>query len=327
MYDIAVLGGGPAGLSAALTARARGKSVAVISNNPAQSPLWRADKVDNYPGVPNVSGKDLVELMTDQAEKAGAEMIRARVTGMMDTGDGFMLNAGTEVFEAKAIILATGVVAAAKLPGEPEYLGRGVSYCATCDGMFYRNKKAAVVGRSADAPEEANALKEMGVDVFYTGISKQRPSFESIPYLPAKKIQIAGDAAVTAAIMLDGETTSAASSSCGKPWRPRRSSELEMENGYIKTDRGMRTSRALFAAGDCTGAPSDREGRGRRAGRRLVRREYRGCAESVKTGSTLRFWAAMEPIRILQITPSIRSVARSHLSKPFPTPQRGSSRR
>ncbi len=259
MYDIAVLGGGPAGLSAALTARARGKSVAVISNNPAQSPLWRADKVDNYPGVPNVSGKDLVELMTDQAEKAGAEMIRARVTGMMDTGDGFMLNAGTEVFEAKAIILATGVVAAAKLPGEPEYLGRGVSYCATCDGMFYRNKKAAVVGRSADAPEEANALKEMGVDVFYTGISKQRPKglLESIPYLPAKKIQIAGDAAVTA-IMLDGESHEASGVFILRETMAPTAifPELEMENGYIKTDRGMRTSAGgVFAAGDCTGRP------------------------------------------------------------------------
>jgi thioredoxin reductase (NADPH) len=259
MYDIAVLGGGPAGLSAAITARARGKSVAVLSNDPAQSGLWRADRVDNYPGLPNVSGKELLELMTQQAKEVGAEIIRARVTGMMDTGEGFMLNAGTDVFEAKTVIIASGVVSAAKFPGEAEYLGMGVSYCATCDGMFYRSKIAAVIGRSADAPEEANALKEMGVDVFYTGMSKDRPEAlsDNIPYIPAKKIEITGDTSVTA-VVLDGERHEADGVFILRQTVAPTAifPELEMEGGYIKTDRGMRTSaKGVFAAGDCTGKP------------------------------------------------------------------------
>ncbi len=259
MYDIAILGGGPAGLSAAMTARARGKSTAVISNDPAQSPLWKADKVDNYPGVPNASGKDLLELMTKQAKEVGAELIQGRVTSMMDTGDGFMLNAGTEIYEASAVIIATGVVGAKPLPGETEYLGKGVSYCATCDGMLYKSKKAAVVGRSADAPEEANALKEMGVDVLYTGISKKRPQSlsEEIPYISAKKIEVVGDSTVTA-ISLDGEPheTSGVFILRETVAPTALFPDIAMKGGYIKVDKAMKTSaKGVYAAGDCIGKP------------------------------------------------------------------------
>ena len=259
MVDIAVLGGGPAGLSAAITARSRGKSVAVLTINPAYSGLWKAERVDNYPGLPNISGKELIERMTEQAKAAGAELIRARITGMMDTGDGFLLNAGTEMYEAKAVILATGVVMASKYPGETEFLGMGVSYCATCDGMFYRGKKAAVVGRSPDAPEEANALQDMGVDVFYTGLTVDRPEglHESIPYISAKKVEVQGEGKVNA-ILLDGTPhevegvfilRQTVAPTAILP-------ELAMENGYVKIDRQMKTSaKGVFAAGDCTGKP------------------------------------------------------------------------
>lgn len=259
MYDIAVLGGGPAGLSAALTARARGKTVAVLSNNPEQSPLWRAVTIENYPGLPGASGEALITAMTEQARAAGTEFIKCRVNGIVDTGDGFMLSAGAEFYEAKTVILATGVVSAAKFPGEQEYLGSGVSYCATCDGMLYKGKKVAVIGRSSDAPEEANALFEIGVKVFYTGLTAERPAHlsQDITYIPAKRVSIEGGQSAEA-VVLDGERYDAEGVFILRETMAPTAifPELAMENGYIGTGRDMKTSvSGVFAAGDCTGKP------------------------------------------------------------------------
>ena len=259
MYDIAIIGGGPAGLSAAITARARNKSVAIFTNEPANSPLWKAERVDNYPGVPGVSGARLIELMTEQAQAAGAEYHKARVANVMDTGESYFLNTGAEFFEAKAIIVATGVVSSASFPGEKELLGAGVSYCATCDGMLYRNKKAVVVGRSKDAPHEANALYDMGVQVSYTGLSPQRPEGlrEEIDYLPARKIQITGGGRVEA-ISLDGESRPTdgvfilRETIAPTALLP----QLELSGGFVAVDRNMKTNlERVYAAGDCTGKP------------------------------------------------------------------------
>lgn len=259
MYDIAIIGGGPAGLSAALTARARGKSVALFTNDPKNSPLWKAEKVDNYLGMPGASGPDMLTQMTDQTVATGAEIKRAKVANVIDAGESYYLNTGAEFFEAKAVIIASGVVSSARFAGEEALLGSGVSYCATCDGMFYRGKKAAVVGRSADAAHEANALKEMGVEVFFTGLKAERPAdlHDDIAYIPARKVEIQGEGRVSA-IVLDGTEYEAEGvfvlreSIAPTAVLP----GLELENGFIKVDRQMRTNLPrVYAAGDCTGKP------------------------------------------------------------------------
>ena len=145
-YDLIVLGSGPAGLSAALGARGRGKSVLVIGNRWQDSPLAKAELVDNYLGMPHVTGVEMLERFTAQVEEAGAEFVTGRAVSLM-AFDGFMVTVGSDYYQGKALILAPGVSRAAKYPGESEYLGRGVSYCATCDGMLYRNRDIVVVGR------------------------------------------------------------------------------------------------------------------------------------------------------------------------------------
>lgn len=145
MYDLLIIGGGPAGLSAAMTARNRNLSVCVICGGAADSALHKAGHVTNYPGVPAVSGPALLETMTQQARDLGADMLRERALSAMPTGKTFGVSAGKEFVEGRALLLATGIAQRGTFPGETDYLGRGVSYCATCDGMLYRGKRAAVI--------------------------------------------------------------------------------------------------------------------------------------------------------------------------------------
>ena len=165
MYDLLIIGGGPAGLSAAMTARNRNLSVCVICGGAADSALHKAGHVTNYPGVPDVSGPALLETMTQQARALGADILRERALSAMPMGKTFGVSAGKEFAEGRTLLLATGIAQRGTFPGEAEFLGRGVSYCATCDGMLYRGKRAAVIGLAADAPEEADFLREIGCDM------------------------------------------------------------------------------------------------------------------------------------------------------------------
>ena len=146
MMDIAVIGGGPAGISAALTLRQRGKSVVVISADPEQSHLAKAEKINNYPGMMGMSGKEMLDVMTKQAEEAGVFFMHGRATSIMSMGETFGIAVGSEFLEAEAVILTLGISMGKPYKGETELLGRGVSYCATCDGMLYRGRAVAVLG-------------------------------------------------------------------------------------------------------------------------------------------------------------------------------------
>ena len=146
MYDILVLGAGPAGLAAAVAARGRDKSVLVIGNRWQDSPLAKAERVDNYLGLPGRTGMELLEEYHRHAEEAKAEFVTGKALSLL-VWNGFSVTVGSQVYQGRALVLAPGVVRQAKYPGEGEYLGRGVSYCATCDGMLYRNRPVVVVGR------------------------------------------------------------------------------------------------------------------------------------------------------------------------------------
>ena len=167
MYDIAVIGGGPAGLSAAVNARARNKSVLVVTNDYRESPLYKAEWVDNYLGMPGRTGPELLEAYHSHAEAMGTVFRAGRALNIMPMEGTNYIGIGSDMEEARAVILATGVSRGRKYPGEAEFLGRGVSYCATCDGMLYRNRPVAVVGLAPDAPEEANFLHGLGCRVTY----------------------------------------------------------------------------------------------------------------------------------------------------------------
>ncbi|HZD11081.1 MAG TPA: FAD-dependent oxidoreductase [Candidatus Binatia bacterium] len=159
-YDVIIVGGGPGGASAAIyTARADLRTL-VIDKGLTAGALGITTKISNYPGVPGtVSGADLVKVMRRQAESFGAHFITDRVIGLDFQSSPKAVWAGTSVFQAPAVILATGAMGrSSTVPGEERLLGRGVSYCATCDGAFFRDRVVAVVGNNDEAFEEAHFL-------------------------------------------------------------------------------------------------------------------------------------------------------------------------
>ena len=255
-YDLIVLGCGPAGLAAAVAARGRNKSVLVIGNRWQDSPLAKAEQVDNYLGLPGRTGMELLQTFYDHAAAMGVEFVEGRAISLM-AWNGFMVTVGSQFYEGKALVLAPGVVRQAKYPGEGEFLGRGVSYCATCDGMLYRDKDVVVVGRSKDAPAEANYLNSIGCRVSYVAARRPEGLDEGIPFVPANKLVVKGGQTVTA---LEAEGTDLP---CAGVFILRDAvaptdllPTLETEKGYIRVDRRMATNvEGVFACGDCTGQP------------------------------------------------------------------------
>ncbi len=255
-YDIMVLGSGPAGLAAAVAARSRDKSVLVIGNPWQDSPLARAEQVDNYPGLPGRTGMELLEEFYRHAENAGAEFVVGKALSLL-AWNGFSVTVGSQVCQGNALILAPGVVRSAKYPGEAEFLGRGVSYCATCDGMLYRNRPVVVVGLAPDSPQEANYLHSLGCQVVYVSPRQPQGLEDGIPYVKAGKLAVQGGQTVT------GLEADGALLPCAGVFILRRAvaptdllPALETEEGVIRVDRRMATNiPGVFAAGDCTGGP------------------------------------------------------------------------
>ena len=172
-YDVLVIGGGPAGLSASINVRARGRSALVVSNPLEENPLWRAEKVDNYLGLPGLSGAEMLAAMRRHAEQAGVEFLAGKVLNAVQMPDAWYVSVGPDMYNARAVVLAAGVARGKKFAGEAELLGRGVSYCATCDGMLYRGKPVAVVGYTDTARQEAEFLQKIGCSVTYFDRPKQ----------------------------------------------------------------------------------------------------------------------------------------------------------
>ena len=255
-HDIRVLGSGPVGLVAAVAARGRNKTALVIGSRWQDSPLARAERVDNYLGLPGRTGAELLEAFDAHARAAGADFAVGKAISILPW-EGFAVTVGSQVYQGRALILAPGVVRQAKYPGEEAYLGRGVSYCATCDGMLYRNRPVVVVGRSPDAPREANYLHTLGCQVTYVAQQPPEGLDPAIPFVRAGRLAVKGENTVTA-LEADG-----ADLPCAGVFILRQAvaptdllPELATEGGYIRVDREMATNvEGVFAAGDCTGAP------------------------------------------------------------------------
>ena len=157
MHDLIIIGAGPAGLSAAIyAARAELDYVLIEENFVNGGQIVDTYEIDNYPGLPGISGMELAEKMAEHAEKLGAEVVNAAVEGLDLTGDVKKVMTDEGTFEAKTVIIASGASHShLGVPGEESLSGHGVSYCATCDGAFYRGKTTVVVGGGDVAVEDA----------------------------------------------------------------------------------------------------------------------------------------------------------------------------
>ena len=157
MHDLIIIGSGPAGLSAAVYGRRAGFSTLVIEKNPMSGgQVLNTYEVDNYLGLPGINGFDMGMKFREHAEKMRAEFIEADVLGVEDMGDYKLVKTTDGDYEAKAVIIASGASHShLGVPGEEELSGMGVSYCATCDGAFFRGKTVAVIGGGDVAVEDA----------------------------------------------------------------------------------------------------------------------------------------------------------------------------
>ena len=166
-YDIAIIGTGPAGLSAALTAKIRNKNFVLLGSKRLSEKIEKAHAVQNYLGLPNITGSDMQKAFYAHLDAMGIEVTEARVQAVYPMGTYFGLQTSIGMLEAEALVLATGVVAATPYPGEERFLGKGVSYCATCDAPLYKNKTVAVIAFGANEESEANFLADLAAKVYY----------------------------------------------------------------------------------------------------------------------------------------------------------------
>lgn len=168
-YDLVIIGSGPAGLSAAIYAARAALEFTVIESLPMSGgQIINTSDVDNYPGLPMISGWELAQKMREHAQGLGAEFVNTKVTDIKKSEDGYRLKCsdGTE-YNAAAVIAAMGAAPRLlNIPGEKEYRGRGVSYCATCDGNFFKNKITAVIGGGDTAMEDALYLSGLCTKVY-----------------------------------------------------------------------------------------------------------------------------------------------------------------
>ena len=159
MYDIGIVGGGTAGMTAAIYGQRAGKKTIIIEGGAFGGQITSSPNVENYPGIASVSGSEFSMNLLDQAVKLGAETQTEQVTGIREENGIKIIVAGGKEYPCRSIILATGVTHRhLGVPGEEHLTGAGVSYCATCDGMFFRGRDVAVVGGGSTALQDAEFL-------------------------------------------------------------------------------------------------------------------------------------------------------------------------
>ena len=257
-YDIALIGTGPAGVSAAITAKVRNKKILLFGSKKSSEKVYKAAQIQNYPGLPDISGEQLAQQYQRQLEQLEIPVTEERVSAVYAMGEYFAVQASGKMYEASSVILAAGVVQGRTFPGEKEFLGRGVSYCATCDAMLYRGKTAAVIGYTEEAQRESEFLAELAGKVYYLPMGKEEVHLpESIEIIREKPLEIKGQDLVeylktdAAEYKVDGvfilrDSVSAEQLIPG----------LEIEEGHVKVNLQMETNiPGCFACGDVAGKP------------------------------------------------------------------------
>lgn len=258
-YDIAVIGTGPGGLEAAITAKVRNKTVLVLGSKESSDKVSKAHEIQNYLGLPKISGDNMAKAFLDHAKEMGVEITEDRVNAVYSMGSYFAIQGHGGNYEATSVILAVGMTTMKPLPGEMELLGRAVSYCATCDAALYKGKTATVVAYSEEDEEEAEFLAERAEKVYYLpqydysgklggnievtlGVTP-----ESVEYADGKAtLKTSGDTYVSDGVFILRQQIAPSQLVPG----------LKLDGNHVEVDRKMATNiKGLYACGDITGTP------------------------------------------------------------------------
>lgn len=257
-YDIAIIGTGPAGVSAALTAKNRNKSILLLGSRQMSEKVAKAHEIRNYPGLPFIKGEDMAAAFRNQLDQMEIPVTEKRIGAVYAMGDYFALQAGEEMLEAKTVILATGVVSAKPLPGEEALLGRGVSYCATCDAPLYRGRAAAVIGFSPREEAEAAFLSEVCSRVIYFPMYPEETDLPgTVEVIREKPVEIRKAESGLTVQTAEGEYPADGVFVLREAVAPAQLVPgLETDGAHVKVNRKMETNLpGVFACGDLTGTP------------------------------------------------------------------------
>ena len=218
MYDIGIIGGGTAGMTAAIYGQRAGKKTIIIEGGVFGGQITSSPNVENYPGIASVSGSEFSMNLLDQAVKLGAETAMEQVTGIRDEGSVKVIETAGKEYPCRSVILATGVTHRhLGVPNEERLTGAGVSYCATCDGMFFRGRDVAVVGGGSTALQDAEFLSNYCRKVYLIhrrdefrgedSIVKRLESKENVEFILSATVRdIIGDQAVERLIVNSKKT-------------------------------------------------------------------------------------------------------------------------
>ena len=257
-YDIAIIGSGIAGMSAALNAKIRKKDFIFFGSKDMSNKLIKAHKINNYPGFFDKSGAEIKDEFQKHMDYMDIKITEDNVLNIYSMGDYFIIMSKKGQYEATSVIIATGVNFGKVLKGEKEFLGRGVGYCATCDAALYKDKVVTIVSYSKEEENEANFLASIASKVYYVPMHKKDidvgKSIEIVNDIP---VEIKGNDFANELILkkskieTDGIFILKESSDPGQLVPG-----LEIENNHIKVNRLMETNiRGCFAPGDIVGAP------------------------------------------------------------------------
>ena len=257
--DIAIIGTGPAGLSAAVTAKIRKKSLLVFGSKSSSDKVSKAHEIQNYLGLPSIPGSDLAKAFLDHATSMGVEITDDKVTLIYPMGDYFSIQGANGMYEASSVIIASGVVAGKPYPGEEQFLGRGVSYCATCDAALYKGKSVAIIATSPKEEAEVDFMTEYAAKVAYYPLYKEDPQVkEGVEVLKEKPVSISGHGFKADTLTTnEGEHTYDGIFILRESVSPKQLVPgLELDEPHVKVDRQMATNiPGCFACGDIAGKP------------------------------------------------------------------------
>ncbi|MBR5011748.1 MAG: thioredoxin-disulfide reductase [Clostridia bacterium] len=265
MFDILIIGAGPAGMSAAIYAQRAGLSVAIFEGEMCGGQMILTPEVENYPGIAKASGAELAYTMSEQMRALGATVVEANVASVKNENGIFTAVADKE-YTGKTMIIANGAKRKKLgILGEEKFIGRGVSYCAVCDGMFFKGKTVCVIGGGNTALEDALYLSRICEKVY---LIHRRDEFRAKKILvnevqkaenieiiySATPVEICGDMKVSSVILDSRKVIETAAVFVAIGLEPENgvfSEIVELEDGYIKAGDDTHTSRdGVFAAGD-----------------------------------------------------------------------------
>lgn len=259
MLDCIIVGSGIAGISAALTLKANGKNFMLLGSPDLSVKISRAECIRNYPGLSSVTGCEFTRALKKQLAEAEISVTDERVSGVYAMGGKFAVLTQSGVsFESKTVILATGVESVKRLDGEEEFLGRGVSYCATCDGFLYKGKTIGVLSTSKRFEHEVEYLAKLAGKVYLMPMYKDVGDFsENVEKIIKMPLAVKGEKKVNRLVFKDGELPVDGVFLLKESISPAvLVGGLEMSEGHVAVARDMSTNlKGCFAAGDCTGRP------------------------------------------------------------------------